>query len=362
MELETERSLTFQEQIIKTLQTGDLNQFKQIFISKQEINRKLLPFQILSAAPIINKDENYICPKGPTMLMYAIICEQSDIVEYILNTMNPDLSLRSSGFNALHLAAMIKEPKPLQLLLQRSFYQDHVDDGVDFDTLNTDLGYTSALHIAVTNHRYLNVYHLLSPFKRPIDIPNWVERRPNIHANIDQIAASGSSALHIAVYLHDINMVKLLLSFKANIYLTNKFMKTALQMAEEDNHPVSKKIIQLLNDHDTFESYSPARIMYDIYPENPEFAFAAPKKQAEPVITNAMIFNTLNEVLRKLADLESRVTMLEITVKEGEAKLQEENAHNFQCCKCGNPGILCPNCQEYYCESCISKSQLHHCI
>ena len=358
------KKLSFQEQIIETIKNGDLQQFKKLFITKTEINRKLLPYQILNSFPKTNKNESYTCPKGPTPLMYSIICEQDEIVDFILKNKNPDLTISSEGYSPLHLAAMVKDSHMIEALLEYKYFQDNVDNGVDFDTLSTDLGFTSALHIAVSNHRYMNVYRLLSPFKRPIDAGEAEIRPQFLSANVNLESASGSTALHIALFLRDVDMIKLLLSFNASRLVENADGKTVIDLINEDeDDPFPPEIKSIIQDAHFIDSYSPIKVMHEIYPDNPEFYIETDNSQnKEPEITNNQIYSMLTQIMEKLDNLENRVSKLE----EKDEKMKEETysvcTNHYRCKNCGNPGYICPQCHGCYCSVCIQKPQFHPCI
>ena len=363
------QKLSYQEQIVESIKNGDLQQFKSLFITKTEINRKLLPLQNLNAFPRINKNEKYTCPKGPTALMYAILCEQDEIFDYIIQSKNPDFTLTSEGYSLLHLAAMVKDSHMIETLLNYSYFQDNVDKGVDFGTISTDLGFTSALHIAVTNHHYLNVYRLLTPFKWPKDVPLTENRPQYLSANVDMKSASGSTALHIAVFLHDVPMIKLLLSFNASRLIENADEKTVLDIINDDkNDPSLSEVRSVLEDVHFIDSHTPLQVMHEIYPENPEFIIENHEEQKkEQEITNLQIYSLLTQILDKVNNLEKRVSRLE-RIDEYEEEVDEEEEmkavpyEKTVCQICGNPGNIYPQCNGCYCNVCIQKPQYHSCI
>lgn len=72
--------------------------------------------------------------------MYAILCEQEEIVEYILECKSPNVKMYVEGYNCLHLAAMIKDHRCLKLLLQHEWIQENIDITLDLpDTHNEDV-------------------------------------------------------------------------------------------------------------------------------------------------------------------------------------------------------------------------------
>lgn len=253
----------FQEEVAEAIAKGDLAAFKKCCVGKNDINRRLLPHKELKPVPKYNPDQRYINIKGPTMLMYAILCEQDPIVEYILENKNPNVSVKVEGYNCLHLAAMVKDPKCLKLLLQHDWIQENIDEPIDLLGTNAkENEKTTALHAAVSNRRIANAILLLDQFPRarwsqkkdkkpkdkevtpetPSEQPaeekkDEVEEEEEIPernpASINQKSSSGATPLYIAVFLHDYKMVRILLSCEADPSIQCAKEKTPLQLAEE---------------------------------------------------------------------------------------------------------------------------------
>lgn len=250
----------FQEEVVDAIVKGDLAAFKKCCVGKNDINRRLLPHKELKPVPKYNKDQRYINIKGPTMLMFAILCEQDEIVEYILDNKNPDVSKPVEGYKCLHLAAMVKDPRCLKLLLQHAWIQENIDDPIELLGTNAqDNEKTTALHVAVSNRRYANAILLKDHFpkprwfkkkdKKPKDkdaAPEGTEQpeenketieeeedvnEPNETASINQKSASGSTPLYIAVFLRDYKMVRILLSCEADPSIPCAKDVTPLQLA-----------------------------------------------------------------------------------------------------------------------------------
>ncbi|KAK8838057.1 hypothetical protein M9Y10_036007 [Tritrichomonas musculus] len=216
-------SKDFQEEVVKAIVHGDLDAFKKCCVGENDINQRLLQYEELKAQPLYNPDESYINIRGPTMLMYAILCEQNEIVEYILECKNPKVKKYVEGYNCLHLAAMIKDSKCLKLLLQHKWIQDNIDIPLNLPDRQAreDEG-TTALHLAVSNRRYANVFLLLSKMPKA----RWPQKKANqrtveeefedymfeYSADVNKKSDSGSTPLHIAVSLCDYGMVRILLS------------------------------------------------------------------------------------------------------------------------------------------------------
>lgn len=227
----------FQEKVVNAIVKGDLEAFKKLGVGNDEINRQLLPQKELKPVPKYNKDQSYIIIKGPTTIMFAILCEQDEIVEYILESTNPDVSIKVKGYNCLHLAAIVKDPRCLKHILQHEWIQQEIDEPVDFPSREGEK--TTALHLAVSNRNYDNVKLLTNSFPKPRwsfrkritnddDDDDCLEMFPS---NVSQKSASGLTPLYIAVSLCDYKMVEILLSVDADPFIECANNKTPIQLA-----------------------------------------------------------------------------------------------------------------------------------
>lgn len=240
----------FQEEVVDSILAGDLAALKKCCIGKNDINRHLLPHKELRPNPRYNRDQRYLNLKGPTILMFAILCEQDEIVEYLLDAKNPNVSIKVEGYNCLHLASMIKDPRCLKLLLQHKWIQENIDEPVDFPGANAkEDEKTTALHVAVSNRRYANAILLLDHLPKPrwkhslnktpnleqlnekenLEEEETIERHP---AFINQKSAAGLVPLYIAVFLNDYKMVRILLFFKADPTILCSKDITPIHLAE----------------------------------------------------------------------------------------------------------------------------------
>ncbi|OHS94510.1 hypothetical protein TRFO_11155 [Tritrichomonas foetus] len=241
---------SFQEMVVEAIKNGDLQDFRRCCVGKNDINRRLLPHKDLKPIPKYNPNERYLEVKGPTMVMFAILCERDDILQMILEQKQPDLSICVEGYNALHLAAMTKDFKCLRLLLQNKWIQENIDFPVELHgTTPKENEFTTALHIAVSNRRYANAILLLddtpvNPKKTKEGDEEEEEEElgqgqgdADAHrnqANVNQKSTSGSTPLYIATYLNDLKMVRILLSAGADPTIICGKGATAQQLAEEN--------------------------------------------------------------------------------------------------------------------------------
>ena len=178
---------TFQDKICDAILNGDVQGFKKLHIVKADINRQLVPYKRLEIRPKYNPQETYITIYGPTAMMYAILCEQDEILQYILDTLEPDASIYVQGYNALHLAAITKDWHCLRILLQYKYFQENIDMPVKVDEATGDGSVTTALHCAISNRRLYNVMLLVFPF------PKWkvIEARKSLVAKPGEAKQEG---------------------------------------------------------------------------------------------------------------------------------------------------------------------------
>jgi hypothetical protein len=196
----------FQERVCEAIISGDLASFTSLSFSPGEIDRRLLPHLDLSYRPRTYPSERYIRPRGPTSTILAILCEQVEILAYILDRLSPDLTIRVEGQSALHIAALVKDFRPLQLLLRCPSVREDVDSPVDLAGVSPPDGFfTTALHTAVSHRRLRNALLLLSPGG----------------AAVDRRSATGATPLELAAASRDARLVEALLAAGADVALRN---------------------------------------------------------------------------------------------------------------------------------------------
>jgi ankyrin repeat protein len=230
---------TFQEMISDAIIAADLAAFKRCRVGKFDIDRPLLPYRDLRPIPKVNPTEHYINIRGPTIVMLCILCENDEILEYVLENKSPDLSVMVNEVNAIHIAAMIRHPGPLQILLRYQWVQEHIDLPLQQRGIHSrDGDFVTALHCAVTNQRLENVFLLLSEFplyktvpvpaaktvsgQKPVSPLEFDAEAAQVEivkypsANVDQPSAKGSTPLHVAVFIHNFPICRVLLAANAD--------------------------------------------------------------------------------------------------------------------------------------------------
>lgn len=374
---------TFQEIVSDAIIVGDLPAFKKCQVGISDIDRRLLPYRELPYKRKYNPSERYSLVRGPTMTMLAILCEQDDILAHILENKSPDLSVRVDGYTALHLAALIKDHRPLKLLVQYEWIQENINIPIELEGLTPQKGdFTTALHAAVSNRRVANVFLLISEFppcKRRSDgnteVPSTYQT-----ANVDQRSAAGSSPLYIATYLKDPQLVQILLAAGADTSLTTAKGETPLGLAkrlksaaEARTHngkgkidPISEvyRLLHTPSDEDLDalrHKFAPELIpvMQITAGEEEEDEAPEPKTRKKRARRESKeTTRKLEQILDLLTKLTQRVERLEavrlanpITVAAAEAPV---------CSKCGTgPAAVCKHCHRVFCERCARKLTTH---
>jgi hypothetical protein len=178
---------------------------------------------------------------GPTLLIWAVECEQLEVLEYLFAHVPIRLDATSrGGLNAIHVAAQVSDPRPLDFLLRYQFYQENID--LPFPSLGqpcVERFYTTALHVAVAQHNVPHVFLLLTQrttcelLRKKVDETDPTEPLLCMPpANPDQQSAYGATALHIAIQNGDLALVRVLMSFGTDPEILNRRGETALQIAE----------------------------------------------------------------------------------------------------------------------------------
>lgn len=222
-----------------------------------------MQYKEIEYKPKYNPTERYLPLRGPTMTMLAILCEQDEILNYILENKSPDLSVRVDGYTALHLAAMVKDYRPLQLLIQYQWVQENIDLPIELKGVKSErTDFTTALHAAVSNNRIPQIFLLVSelpPYKKipepktqnpqgarkaaepepaPVEEESHTVYNP---ANLDQRSAVGSPVLYIATFLKNAVAVEILRAAGADPTKANAKGETSIQLAEKYKKEAEEK-------------------------------------------------------------------------------------------------------------------------
>jgi hypothetical protein len=345
---------TQQELVCESIISGDLDSFRPIPFAPGEIDRPLLSHLDLAYRPRLHPSETYIRPRGPTPVILAILCEQSEILEFILNERGPDLSVRVNGYAAHQIAASIKDPRPLQLLIRYQWVQENIDCPIELEGIvPVQNHFTTALHVAVSNRRIPQMFLLLCEFP-PVERAEGEQDQAYAPASPQQLSAAGSSPLHIAVQLMDRTAAEILIAAGAEPGQQNGYGQTPLQLAEKiregvAGRPAAKKVgesiegvIELLKNpvvadlEELRQKYATELLVTkeEVQVEEEEVKEEEEEEEKEkekeeesaPALESKPKRGKLQQILDAITDLTARVGRLEATVgidREPEPDVEE---------------------------------------
>jgi ankyrin repeat protein len=237
----------YQDDYINAVIKGDLKGFKDLRVPTRDISRQLFLPDSVRPKLKYTKRGRPVLIRRPTLLQFAVICEQDDIVRYILDYKSPDLSAKAGdGRNVLHVAAAVKDYRPLKILLEYQWVQEHIDEPLSLPGQPPRDGlFNTALHIAVTNQNLRHVFLLISDLPPLHVVPRAAKAaKPDAEseevapverynpANFDQRSASGHVPLHIAVQQKNLPIVRVLLGAGADPSVQNDDGQTPLGLGK----------------------------------------------------------------------------------------------------------------------------------
>lgn len=345
-----------EQKTIHIIQNGTLDDFIALGIGSSDINHNL---SISSSIKIVSRSKK--CPfkeiSCPTIVILAILCERNDILSYILDNLNPNLSISVNGWYPIHYAACTGDYKCMQTLLKVQYIQEHIEIPI-IPSFNVDADpsyYTTALHIAVTNHRHAQVLLLTSPLPDIIYTDSGVKSHTKIPsefqpANIYQLSLQGNSALHIATKIADSDLVRILLLAGADPELVNKNNVNSIQLA---NSLGLIEIYEILNTQNIGDTD-----FYEKYYDHIDFQNMNKDDEEEDEKDTSKISyaskSEVSELQEELNRMIYQIQDLSMMIHELETKNKPETKH--VCHRCGAlTETLCSTCSEYFCDQCIKK-------
>lgn len=342
---------------INAIQNGKLDEVKSFWLKPSEIDK---PFYIQKLVKVVNKSKIYPFSyiSEPTPLILAILCEQPEILQYLIDTFHPSFSLSINGWLPIHYAACTGDYKCLQVLLQYESIQENIDVGIKVSGSKST---NTALHVAVSNHLHAQTLLLSSPLPDIIFDKNNKRletplKSPYKPANPLLLTSTGCSPLHLAVKCSDIDMIKILLYIKSDLSIKNNDGFTALEMAKDSG---DQEIIKLLEigtcDEDLTSNYIKSVEKQEV-DSNPSEVVVQQTESAPKVEETASreevkkLSNSVNNVAMIVQELQRRVDAIESENKKPEFDV---------CCLCGNITTShCNKCNNCICENCL---QNHSC-
>lgn len=248
---------SLQKQISEYIKYGNIKQIKELNISPEFIDVPLNYTDNFYTSDDFSKTP-FVVITNPTLLVYSILCEQPEIVEYLLFEKNASPLKYVDKWAPIHFAAATSDHRSLSILLRMKVVQENIDIPIIDEKGNNGLAST-ALHIAVTNGRYYQTILLSNPLPgiiedntlRDYSLTDISDNQP---ANPLQLSSNGNSVLHIAAYRNDWEMVQILLNICPDLEIKNTKGKTAIDIARENGYDqLVKNMIKFeFNDIDYF--------------------------------------------------------------------------------------------------------------
>ena len=348
-------ALENEKKLISIIQTGDVKELDNMCLRSSEANRPITIFQEIK---IINHSQQ--CPfrfiRSPTILVLAILCEQSKMLKYILETFKPDLSQKINGWAPIHYACCTGSYECLKILLQYQFIQENIDQSIDSPQITENpTQFTTALHIAVSNHRHAQVLLLTGDMPDILygsDGTKLDSPKPSDYqsANIDQLSAHGNSALQIAAKIRDVDMVKILLAAGADSSLLVPSHQVP-EIAEILDNPELEIDDDLLR-----ETYFTEAEEDELDNETKR---AEKSKEDEKGSEEYVPLEEVAQLHERIDSLVGTIQLLNTRLQVLEAK--ENSSEKHICSRCAiETNNKCEICGEYYCVDCLKKPP-HEC-
>lgn len=227
LEQQSEEHLEILEQLYETVETASSQTLEKLFDTHFSTCERFL-------GDYLEK------PTRTPLLHLAVVRGDQDIIKILLkhkaDVNLPDKTFIGNHNTPLHYAAQLKKQTRLticQLLIEQDA---HID-------IKNKMGKTP-LHIACETS----------------DEPSVAELLICLNANIHVRTSHGLTPLHIAVTKGHLETVKLLLDRGAKPWYTDYRNRTPMRIAKENrardpNNHVYKKILECLNEHNSFEAF-----------------------------------------------------------------------------------------------------------
>lgn len=355
---------SYEEELIAAIQTGDLASVKTSWIGKNDIDR---PFIAENEIEVINKSNVYPFPsiKHPTIVIYTILCEQPEILQYILETKHPNLFQYVNGWAAIHYAACTKDPECMKVLLKYQSIQENIDFPI-IDPINAPEGhFTTALHVATTNLRHPQVLLLTQPLQSIEYDGNFSKIDTNANhfkyksANVLQKSSIGNMPIHIAVRQNNWDLCQILLAAYFDVTVLNDKGQTPIDIAvqfKKNEIKANLETVSTIRINELKNKYLKQKEIPVVVKNTPE---KTEKEENSEIIeeyqeTVSKLSQTIDEISQRVVELEQKTTV----PKENSII---KNIDCKPCCCCGSLQTTeCMKCYSYFCHNCFNEAS-HEC-
>lgn len=319
--------------IVKAISTNNLDTIKKVITTSTDANKPLF-----TSADILIKTPAGHSPfykiRGANSVILSILYEKPEILKHLLTNFEIDYSFTVNGWNALHFAACTKDYKCLKVLLECSYFQEHIDEKIIQNIDDNQFGFTTALHVAATNRRHAQAIILTQDLPE-ITIINENLQSPfsaydssvNQPANPSILSMSGNTALHIAAYQKDWDMCQILLNASADPHALNKNGKTPIDIARDRKYTdLANKLER--DEYHQINTFVKKYLGEEMKKEEKE------KEDKEEIMELKATIKNLTGLIEQLTE---KVTAYEEKAEEKKTEV---------CQQCGYPMTngKCPNC------------------
>lgn len=408
----------FMERVVKLIIEGSLLELKQNLLGQFDVNRFLLPGQIIHPVPSITNIKVCNSISSPTMLILAVLCERPEIVKVLLSY-NPDLSIKVNGYNALHYSSLTKDTSCLKIFLTCSYYQKNISEPISEPYLFKET--TNSLHIAVSNQNIASAILLLNDLPQAVyyfcnhntnndndndnenkndfdedsDDDDFEDSKTKSGIDVNSVTSNGSTSLHIAAYLRDFNMCRLLLNFSADTTMKDSKGRTATEIALNSHSKIGNKIADLLenppnefsihefeNQYENLKNFPPENELNDLIqtkiskikkPSSSSESSSSSdssdddklskrkrkKKHKNDQKLMKLLISKIDKFNTRLGILENMITSQIEKTTPISAQIVSPN----YCVGCNSSEArMCPTCHHYFCTKCMNMPKIHSCI
>ena len=317
-------------EILDAIRKGDLEKLGTFKFRAEGIDAPVATKRETLVYPSRSKEVHIERVAGPTVVVYAILCEQPDVLKFFLSKFQPDMGMATCGWTPLHFACATRDVSCLRLLLEHKDVQNNINLG-----FGSEVGTTTALHVAVQHRIHEAVLLLTKPFPQ-IRYPVVTFWKIENDINLSALNALGSTALHIAVRDDDWDMIQILINAGANLSVMDKDGRSAFDLAKSLG---LSRLCGLLEESEI----EPQEVLDARYIHSREDDLARNK-----------FFDALE---KKIGDVHRGLDLIQEKIEQQEKGL----AKGLLCTLCNTKvGRLCPECNQQICAGCWTNP-MHRC-